>query len=437
MSTAIDRLRAAERGGRRLQIDANGPRAAALIRSWPRLTQAAHGAWQAIPNADPGAGLVVERIARAATKLDHPADRRPWPGPVETDGGLDQVTASLVAAARTARAENTAPRDAAECQRLILSTLWTTARAIGDATREHNFDVRYDKTLTAERDAICRSTVDVCRRLGVAEQLAAGRLFRHPAPAGGESAAISLGQAIARWDIEAHRALVDLPTTASLHVVSYFQADFSDRMKPFLAAAATEGIIDPSTHDRLSPVLQAGHRAWRDVLDVASEFSFATVQVPTKLHDAGVDLHDRLVLAPPTSSEGHREVLSALSEHLASSLGVAQLGRDLIDDRELRAPARAVARVVSEHHPELTRAVVTAEQIRRGVTVELPDEARRILQGPMSRAVESGSEAVSRSAALDTLYRRPAVAVDGSRPPAHVAQPPGLGSPPHVGSPAR
>ena len=205
-----------------------------------------------------------------------------------------------------------------------------------------------------------------------------------------------------------------------LHVVSYHQADFALRIRQFVGAAAGHGVIDRFTHERLAPVFDESHQAWRDVLDVASEFSFANAQVPTALYDAGTDLHNKLQLTPPQTAEGHRDVLSSVSEHLASSLDVAQVSRDLVGEGELRAPARAIARVVAERSPDVEESVVSPMDIHRGATVLLPREARDVLEGPTARAVDVAAEAVSRSAGLDTRYHQPAEpepnTTTGSRP---------------------
>ena len=437
--TAIDRLRAAERAGRLLQKRATGTQAAALVLGWPAVAQNAHAVWKAMPAATRGDGRTFERIALAAASFGHAGGRQLWPADGQPDGRLAPIAKSLATAAESARAEPMTASDVVEGQRLMLSTLWAASAAIATAARDHSFDVRYDKALPdPRRQKVSELAFDASRRFGVAEQLAVGALLR-PSERNVEPAAHDLRRAVARWDIEAHRALLGHRTTATLHVVSYHQADFALRIRQFVGAAAGDGVIDRFTHERLAPVFDQCHQAWRDVLDVASEFSFANVQLPTALYDAGTDLHNKLQLMPPQTAEGHRDVLSTVSEHLVSSLDVAQVSRDLVGEGELRAPARAIARVLAERSPDLEESMVSPLDIHRGATVPLPAEARDVLEAPTVRAVDVAAEAVSRSAGLDARYRRPAepqpLAATISRP---MREPQGLGStPPGESGPAR
>ena len=391
-----------------------------------------------MPAATRGDGRTFERIALAAASFGHAGGRHLWPADGEPDARLAPIAKSLATAAESARAKPMTASDVVEGQRLMLSTLWAASAAIATAARDHSFDVRYDKALPdARRQKVSALAFDTSRRFEVAEQLAVGALLR-PSERNVEPAAHDLRKAVTRWDIEAHRALLGHRTTATLHVVSYHQADFALRIRQFVGAAAGHGVIDRFTNERLAPVFDQGHQAWRDVLDVASEFSFANVQVPTALYDAGTDLHNKLQLTPPESAEGHRDVLSAVSEHLASSLDVAQVSRDLIGEGELRAPARAIARVLAERSPDLEESVVSPIDIHRGATVLLPREARAVLESPTTRAVDVAAEAVSRSAGLDARYRRPAEPETNYTSCRPTNEPPTLGmATPRTSGPAR
>ena len=442
MSTAIDHFGAAERLARQLQTQVAPSDAAALVHTWDTVAQAAHKAWSALPHPAPTdtraenttpADAVMERIALSATSLQHAAGRGLWPGNPPPHRSLAQISDRLQTGARIA-AENppATSGQAGEARRLILSTLWTTSRVVGTAARDHSFDIRYDRTVpTSDWQRISHLAHDTALRFAVAEQPAANTLFARPTTDVSDPPARTLGSGIARWDIQSHRALAGHRTTATLHVISFHQAEFALRIHDLVGLAADDGIIDRSTYDRLSPVLKQAHMAWRDVLDVASEFSFATIQVPPALHQAGANLSKQLADVTPHTPEGHRIVLSAVSDHLASSLDVAALARDLLIDNDLRAPARAVARVIKIHQPHQKQAVVDPADMHAGRTVALPAQARDILDEPINRAVDVTAEARRRSAGLDALYRTPHPRPDrgGRRSLAPSPAPPSLGKP--------
>ena len=101
----------------------------------------------------------------------------------------------------------------------------------------------------------------------------------------------------------------------------------------------------------------------------------------------------------------HREILEAMSGHLASSLTIAASTRDLIGDRELRGPARAIARVIAERNPEIKSAIVDPVDVYRGVSVPLPEPARVLFEPLVQQCFLDANEMVNRAAGLDTLYR--------------------------------
>ena len=378
--------------------------AAAAVRAWPRVAQAAHQVNSLL--ADNGSGdRVVERIALDATSQARSHSRQPWLGVGPRDPALLQVAAGLQSAAESA---GSAPTDAGavhEAQTLIASSLWVTAQLVGRAAGDHSYDIRFDSTLSAaQRLSIGSLAMDIHRRLNAVEQLALSGMNHKPRLEGGVAA--DLRQAVATWDVQAHRALLQHRSTMVLHILARQEALSVMAFHQFVDNATRTGIIDPFTRQRLTPALSALPVSWTAVGDLASEFSFATTPVPRSFIHAAEDLRGcfqaAIRLATP---DDHRVILDAMSGHLASSLTIVASTRDLIGDHELRGPARAIARVIAERNPEIKSAIVDPVDVHRGVSVPLPDPVRVLFEPLVQQCFLDANEMMNRTAGLDALYQ--------------------------------
>ena len=268
--------------------------------------------------------------------------------------------------------------------------------------------------------------MDTHRRLNAVEQLALSGMNHQPGRSV-VSVAADLRQAVATWDVQAHRALLLHRSTMVLHILARQEALSVMGFHQFVDNAATTGIIDPFTRQRLTPALSALPASWTAVGDLAAEFSFATTPVPRSFIHAAEDLRgcfqDAMRLATP---DDHRVILDAMSGHLASSLTIAASTRDLIGDRELRGPARAIARVIAERNPEIKSAIVDPVDVYRGVSVPLPEPVRVLFEPIVQQCLLDANEMVNRTAGLDALYRTrvnvqepetPGLSSDVPRPP--------------------
>lgn len=405
MSNVVDRLRQAERRSRRLQHEISADDAAALVRTWPSVVRAANATWLSLPTSLHFDDRTLERATLGAAALTGAIDSHIWPGNGSSNDSLDEMATDLHRGAHHDDLPAVSAAEASEGQRLILSTLWTAARTVGTAAKDHSFDVRYDRTLTPQRrERTAQLAGNASRRIAASEHLMATALFGTTDRPGSGSA--TLRHSIASWDIQAHRALVGHRTSATLHAVSFHQAQATVAFGHFIDSAHADGVLDQWSHERLNGALRLSATAWKDVHAVAKEFSFDTVPLPISLHDAAKTLRDRLG-EPSSSTQGHRDTLTAISEHLSSAVSLAILARDLTADGELRAPARAIARLMADRFPDMTRSVVSAEDIRRGASVTLPADARELLAEATTRAVHTAAEAMDRAAGLDEMFRRP------------------------------
>ena len=408
--------------------------AAAAVRAWPRVAQAALQANSILADSASSDDRVVERIALDAASLARSHSRQPWPGVGPRDQALLQVAAGLHAAAESAKSAPTDPDAVHEAQALIASSLWVTAQLISRAARDHSYDIRFDGTLnSAQRLSIGSLAMDTHRRLNAVEQLALSGMNHQPSRSDGGVAA-DLRQAVATWDVQAHRALLQHRSTMVLHILARQEALSVLVFHQFVDNAARTGIIDPFTRQRLTPALSALPASWKAVGDLASEFSFATTPVPRSFIHAAEDLRgrfqDAMSLATP---DDHRDILDAMSGHLASSFTIAASTRDLIGDRELRGPARAIARVIAERNPEIKSALVDPVDIHRGVSVPLPEPARVLFEPLVQQCFLDANEMVNRAAGLDSLHRTranaqapetPGRSSDVPRPPQDPSQTP-------------
>lgn len=131
--------------------------------------------------------------------------------------------------------------------------------------------------------------------------------------------------------------------------------------------------------------------------------------VPLRFIDAARHLQDSFAgAASPTSLEDGRHVVQALAGHLDSSVTIAASVCDLIENGELRAPARAVARLLAERNEGSDRLLATPIDplaLARRMTIPLDADMRAFLSASSTEVFENAHETVRRSSGLDMAYR--------------------------------
>jgi hypothetical protein len=411
MSTPTEQLKLALRLALRAH-HTNDADAAALIRTWPHLVDAAQDAHEQFDGSGAsGPAGPIDRITVDARAMAALAGRRVWParrGPL--DASLQQVTAALRRSTEVSQAGP--PGDQKEADRLILSTLWSTSQLVGRVVRDRAFDLRTDPGLSeVQKSEQLPAVRDLARRFNALEQLAAESLHsgRGIMPAMSPQAS-HFRHAIAAWDVQAHRALMDDRSTAVLHVLSHLEAESVKGLGRFVSQAADSGIIDQVTADRLSPILSDSSASWARLRDVSAELSFSSVPVPMGLIQAGRNLQEQFsVTSAAADPSDHRQLLLGLTGHLASAVTISAAVRETIDSGELRAPAKAIARVMTEQNPGHDHTPVDPVAIQRRLTLPLNSDVRRLLEGPALRVFLDADEAMNRSAGLDVMYRSTAI----------------------------
>lgn len=274
---------------RRLLIDPDALDAAALVRAWPEVVQAAHEFLQALPSHHPAPGpravgaarggdLTGERLHIMATAMHAGLRQRLWPGDGPGDDQLLAVAGNLVRAHDLVR-QHLRPSDrpapavlaaAAAARTRVLHALYVGSHAIQLAVRAQVRDVQIRSHALSPRRV--RSQLNalqfVTDRLGAFEQVAGAEVYRaFPGAMAGERreppAPERLSTAFAAWDVEAHRALARQPSMANLAELTRVQTSTLAHTGVILDAATEHHIIDARTYRaQLEPRLTTAETAW-------------------------------------------------------------------------------------------------------------------------------------------------------------------------------
>ncbi|KGN41009.1 hypothetical protein [Knoellia aerolata] len=275
---------------RGLLINPDALDAAAMVRAWPEVVQAAHELLGALPTAqrvirpgEGGADLTVERLHLMATAIDTNLRHRDWPGEGPADDMLLTVAGNLMRAHdlvhRHLRGTSTpAPAvvaDATAARTRVLHTLYVGSHAIALAVRAQVRDVqvrdaraRPDGVSARQRRTQLTALRFVLTRLAAFEQVAGAEVYRYfPVATKGEHreapAPDRLRTALAGWDVEAHRTLAAAPSMANLTELTRVQTTALAVTRVVLHAAAVHHAIDPHMHQaHLEPSLTAAESAW-------------------------------------------------------------------------------------------------------------------------------------------------------------------------------
>ncbi|MEG9227254.1 hypothetical protein [Aeromicrobium sp. Sec7.5] len=288
--------------------------------------------------------------------------------------------------------------------RMLIAVLWVGAELVAERARDHGYDLEFDRNPDSEPERA--SVRDVFQRMKAIETLAMTGVFRPDVPLGSPSA--DLGAALGRWDVIAHRALLAHGSTVVLHHVASLEVATFDAFRAATTRAHVLGVIDSLTAERIDPAIAGAASAWRDVENIASQFSFGHSSPDRDIMGAGEEVRSRFSgIASLTCRAEDVDVLGTFTSHLATSMGLAAAARDLVDERELLAPARAINRLLREQNPRPDHlgSIVSAADLHQGRVIPLPAEARQAVRGPLDLAFAASAEAVRRSAAFDPIYR--------------------------------
>lgn len=394
-----------------------------VVRAWPRVTLAAHHLSQALNATATPEGRAIEQIAIDAYSMARANARSDWPGNGPRDQEMLKVAMALEAGAKTVDPQPSRD-DAAGHLANALAVLWIGSNYTSGVAKDLANDVEFDRQLTVEQRAFVSARArETARRIDASEQIAdtfiGVRDVREPG-----TSSDRLRQAVATWDIEAHRAMVFDQSTMVLHAVARMEAMTNSAFEQFVDTAAKAGHLDPLTAQRMEPALESLPRSWDAIGDATADLAWSREPLPPGFIAAAENLRDLLDRAiDHATPEEQTHMAGAVKLHAASSMAIASTARDLLEAKELRGPARAVARVAAEASPNQIRSTVDPMDIYNGRTVELPVEVRDTLKPHLDTCVLDSLELVRRTAGLDSSKFTTPSSNDGTPRPQSERQP--------------
>lgn len=427
---------------RQLLLDVVGDDAPAMLRTWGEVVQAAGDLWTSLPTtaaASPVGDATMGRLETMSQTQHRSQLTRDWPGDGPPDERLLGIAEAFQRAAELAAGPGRRVRpttqpeydDLNAARMRVMHTLYVGAHAVGIAVHQHVDDVRSltdNHSSARETRAILRGQ-DAATRIGAFEQLAGsyvGTRFslviagEHHAPTSGTG---RLNQALATWDVQAHRTMAATQTPANLHLTARTQAFVATTSTAILGAASATGRLDSDTYaHRLAPALDAGQQAWTRAANRWGALSSrgdradpALVNAVNELRAAGIDIvFNRTRWATPQVMANRVDLTEAARAVQQAMITGAELScayRDVVEQEpHLAGSARTLLTwtrdtsagpVVRRGTPTDNEAATIAPgAVHANRAVPLPDVVRNSLVGEAGQLVDASETARSASNAL-------------------------------------
>ncbi|CCH80382.1 conserved hypothetical protein [Nostocoides japonicum T1-X7] len=460
----------ADHTARSILVDVGDMDAATMLRTWGEVVQGAAELWRALPTTTPplpgtarrtpdAADLTMQRL-EAMTNARHRRREAGWPG----DGPPDERHLQIAGA--FARAEDLISRHASRpvvlnarqradldaARTRIMHTLYLGAHGVSVAVGHHlrglESKVAIHGTLPAGQSL--RQVRTAYEHLAAFEQLAGAIVAKtYPAALAGEHrdppAASRLAQALADWDVVAHRALVDDPRTADLMLAARTQALILTGSNALLRSAAAAGYVDRTHHDdRLEPALVATQERWETLAVTMAaltppherrtnpDLTAASLEVRATLRELLLDAATTATPALIAQRTDLGLIPSTVGQALAANLDLAHLTSQALHDRRLTGAARGIHDMAtaiwrSESHPNMIdgsplQAAVAPKDLLANRAIPLPRAIRGQILDAAGSLVEVAATAMSAGSQLGG--RAPALPrdADPSSSPGRVTQ---------------
>ena len=375
-------LLAADTATRGLLFDISGDDAPAMLRTWGEVVQAAAELWEALPvlpGDQGGRGERMNQLKAISRGMHRTQLRQGWPGEGPSDERLLHVAEAFSAGTDLVVRHTSSGfflrspesvRDVEAARTRTMHALYVGAHAVGVSVRAH---VRALKETPGVEKLSAVATRGIPRgqealaRLMAFEQLAGSYLGaglatslsgeRHDGYAG----LARFSDAIARWDLQAHRSLAGAATPANLAAIARSQAMVHRACLVLMRAASHTGVADPTMfEDRTAPALEAAMRTTNRVAGHWSALtSPQTRRVDPQLWSVDADLqaatreliHDKTVLADPTliaQRADLRDAAPVVAVATAAGVELACAARDAVNDESLTAPAQAMIKLARQ-----------------------------------------------------------------------------------------
>ncbi len=438
----------AELSAREVLTQAGGQDPAAMLRTWPEAVQAAGELWRALPDqrtpqpltgrVGPHGDLDIVRLEQLAVSLHRDTRGHPWPGAGPGHEGLWQIADDLARAASLVQghtatgmpADPPAQADLAATKARLMHTLYIASHGVLVAVGDYRNSLQ--DVYAARGNVPPGNSLQVARsahaRLAVFEQLAGAYVARtYPGALDGEHreppSTGRLGQALARWDVQAHRTLTADPRAANVALTAHTQAFIISAAHILLNAAAHRGRTDPGDLDqRLTPALERTQSSW-----IATAQLWATLTPPTdgrsnpalrhvsgELRAALLELvHDRTATATPETIAARVDLgvaIGEVQESLSTATELAHLIAGIAVDPQVHGAARAVntmtRQLTDAHQPgrggaDTTTAWVLPQDLATNRPVPLTDAVRERFRGDAADTTAAAQAAMHVAAILD------------------------------------
>lgn len=444
---------------RTLLLDVEAAAAPGLLRAWAETVTAAADLWNALPGPE-YAGVAgrrtIERVTEIAGSIQADLDTARWPGHGPGDHRMHDITDNLARArqlvdkygSEIAPHQPRVQKDLEAARTRIVHTLYIATHgvvvALNDDGRQRASDPTRTEALRAAA-AHYRGRYDVgpgvrwASRLGVAERVLGSYLQpRHYAQALAheQTAPVEglprLREALARFDIQAHRTLVDAPHAGNLVLAARTEGMFFGAALVLARAAAETGHLEPVGVDpaRLEQGLTAAGEAWmglarrwRDLMPQGTCLDPALGAAAAQLRSACRELThngDQLALAAAIVQRVDlAAILPVIAHYVDAAAELAEATRPALRTGDLVAPSRAVVRrlvadiaegLLPDSADTIRREVISiaARENRLG---PVPSAIRTGLDGAVSKARNSSAAAAS---ALPLATVRTGACIPGS-----------------------
>ena len=426
---------------RHLLMDVAGDDASRLLHGWPDLVTAAASLWSSLPGQGFGAGAhtrdePITRLVSVADAIGRSLRNTSWPPASRPDRRMTQMTRTLGHASDLVhrygadipvqRAESFRDLEAARAR--IMHALYVSAHAVGVSLHQHGHS-RYQAALGTNRPIELNQrhspyavppTTEWIRRMAVSEA-AAGRYLdgRFTQALRGEANRpieddTRISQALAGWDIQAHRTLASDAWPTNMVLITRTQGLIAGAAMVLVDAAQLAGHLEPT--DRLSPAIAEAGRAWSNLASRWGDLNAPDARLDPDLMRTAAEVraayreltHASTTMASldviatrPGLARGTRATLHALE----SGSELAYVVGEKADAPGLTGPARAlsirahndVESSLAKPHPNGDVVWISPVDILARKIVSAPRPVVEALRQASARTVESSNRASAAS----------------------------------------
>ncbi|WP_370893340.1 hypothetical protein [Janibacter sp. GXQ6167] len=443
-----------ELAARDVLMDADEVDGAAMLRTWGEVVESAGDLWDSLPrphmSTEDADYSLMAQLQAMNGHLMRAARGRQWPGEGDPDERLLRIAENLTRASDLLTRRRDSPAmspevraDLGAARARLVHTLYIGAHGVHvTLDREvRNMQARRAAVRFPERSpgpdypnqlefqAVSRTR----DRIAAFEQLAGSYVSRtYPHALEGEHKpppqADRLRQALATWDVQAHRGLSRSPSAENIFLAAQTQMMIAQGGQVLLRAAGQAGRIDADLYaTRVGPAMDNAHAAWsnlsrswshlmpphalvsadRSLVEAANEVRAAYRDVAydrTRPADA-IEIADRVDLSATAQT---------VQQSISSSVDVAHVIGHATHAPDVRAPARLLNVRAQQLQAERGETVdtpsggwVTAGEHVNNAPAVLPDLVREELQARTDEVAASTSVAMGAASSLETRTSSP------------------------------